>query len=218
MMMRISHLVVFSVIFLSSLLQAQQYTAEYIMDQIRKTYSSVDGASAQFQQTVSLRFGKPGQGQVQRGTVKIKKGNKYRIETQDQLVITDGKTIWVISKLQKQVLIDTIKDYRNSFSPDKLLLGMPEDFSITDVAQEKDLLKVTLKALSKRSRSYHSTAITAWVRPQTWIVERVIYTDRNQHQYEVTLSQIQLHQQFGDEEFRYIPEGTMKVIDLRNVR
>ncbi len=198
---------------LFSALPAQQYTAEYIMEQIQTTYLAMEGASAQFQQTTLLRFGK--QGQVQSGTVKIRKGNKYRIETHDQLVITDGKTIWILSKLMNQVLIDDVKDYRASFSPDKLLLGMHEDFSISEVIHEKDLLKVTLKSLSKRARAQQITSMTAWVRPRTWIFEKIIYTDRNQNQFDITLSHIQPNLPLRDDEFYYVPAASMKVVDLR---
>lgn len=194
----------------------QQYSASEIVERVQKKYAQMNDASASFTQTVSVRFGK--NAQTQHGTVKIKKGNKYRVMFAQQLLVTDGKTVWIYSSDNQQVLIDSYKENDRTLSPDKFLLGFPKDFTPTNVDEIDGEFVVSLAPSESNSRSRHITSLTMWVRPEQWIVNKVEYTDRNQTRSTIILSNITFNQGVADKEFRFEPTGEMKVIDLRKLK
>jgi outer membrane lipoprotein-sorting protein len=67
---------------------AQDVSPTEVLEKIQKRYSSLDDASAKFTEKVSFKYAKIEQSFA--GTVKMKKGNKYRIESQQQTLVTDG--------------------------------------------------------------------------------------------------------------------------------
>ncbi len=44
------------------------------------------------------------------GTIRMKKNNRYRIEMENELLVTDGVNVWRLNKVKKQVLIDKYKE------------------------------------------------------------------------------------------------------------
>lgn len=200
----------------SWLLRAQNFTASQVIQNVRATYSNVAAARAHFVQTTTLRFAKSGH--VQTGVATIKSGNKYRVETDDQLFIADGKTVWIVTKSNNQVLIDSYKKNSRIFSPEKFLTGLPDDFTVKELSKENELLKVSLEPIKSNAQTRNIRMLTAWVRPETWIVEKILYTDQNQNQIEITLSDVSLNTRVSDVEFQFTPTNQMKVIDLRTLK
>ena len=97
-----------------------------ITKKIQSAYARLQTASASFVQTVQRKFSK--YEQQLSGTVKIKLGNKYRIEHGLQTIVTDGKLVWIYTPSTDQVLIDSFKNNTTSFSPDKLFRDFLKEF------------------------------------------------------------------------------------------
>lgn len=216
MMMFTTRLIIIHALLLFSLLSAQEYTAAQIMEHVQKKYSAMHDASASFEQRTMLRFGK--KEQIQSGTLKIKKGNKYCVETTDQQLIADGKTVWIVSKANNQVLIDAFKENNKIFSPDKFLQGLPDVFPPVGVSKENDLFKITLEPKKANTQTRQIRELSAWVRSDSWIVEKIMYKDRNQNQIEIKIGDVQFNAQLNDSVFHFTPPQGMKVVDLRNLR
>jgi len=68
----------------------EKLTAPQILEKVQDAYAKVNDAFAEFTQTVSLKYA--GIEQTYTGSVMMKRGNKYRIESQQQTIVTDGKT------------------------------------------------------------------------------------------------------------------------------
>ncbi len=193
-----------------------KYTAQEVLEHVRERYSSLDDASASFTQNVRQRFAK--NEQTQNGTAKIKQGNKYRIETDDQKIISNGKTVWIVSLSSNQVLIDSYKENSRMFSPDKFLSGLPKDFSPTAMEEHEGLLQLTLEPKEMNAQTRQIKSLTAWVNPRTWIVEKIEFTDRGQNVYIISLADITFNNGLSGKEFEFVPTKEMKVIDMRNLK
>ncbi|MEN3039461.1 MAG: outer-membrane lipoprotein carrier protein LolA, partial [Candidatus Kryptonium sp.] len=63
-----------------------------IVEQLKKKYGAVDDAVVRFEQ--SLKYGASKFEQTFSGTFYFKKRNKYRIETEQQTLVTDGNVSW----------------------------------------------------------------------------------------------------------------------------
>jgi len=188
-------------------------TSQEVLRNVQKQYVGITSATASFVQKVTLRFGN--KEQQQSGTVKIKQGNKYRVETPDQRLIADGKTVWIVSTANNQVLIDSFKENARVFSPERFLLGLPDDFSAKELKREQGLVKISLEPGAASAKTGHIRTMTAWIREKDWTVVRIVYTDRNRAQYDITLTEVRLNAPVSDAEFAFEPPAGMQVVDLR---
>jgi outer membrane lipoprotein carrier protein len=191
------------------------YSAWEVVDSVQKKYSQIKDAQASFIQKVAMRFSK--QDVTQNGTVKIKKGNKYKFVLPQQTLVTDGKTVWMYSAENNQVLVDNFKENSSTFSPEKFLKGFPKDFLPSSMDEKDGKYIVTLAPTKKDSRNQILSMIMT-VNVSDWFVSQIEYTDRNQTKYAVTLSNITINQGMNDNEFRFTPSETMDVVDMRKLR
>jgi outer membrane lipoprotein-sorting protein len=68
-----------------------------IIKQMEKRYRTIDDITVTFRQSHSLRG--DGDGAVVRRQNVHEEGNKYRIELEDQTIVTDGSSVWSYSKV-----------------------------------------------------------------------------------------------------------------------
>ncbi|MCX7762630.1 MAG: outer membrane lipoprotein carrier protein LolA, partial [Candidatus Kryptonium sp.] len=147
---------------LYSLVFAQ--SGKEIVEQLKKKYATIDDAVVRFEQ--SLKYGMSKFEQTFSGTFYFKKKNKYRIETEQQTLVTDGSTSWLYSKINKQVIIDKYKEDKNALSPEKFLLSISDEYIPVILKSEKmnDKKVIVLKLTPKNDDSVIESA-------KVWVVE-----------------------------------------------
>lgn len=201
-----------------STVRAQDTSPTQVLDEVQKKYSSVNDAQAKFSQKVSFKYAKIEQSFT--GTVKMKKGNRYRIESQQQTLVTDGKTVWLYTPSTKQVLIDAYKNDPHTFSPDRFLLGLPKNFQATLLSEDAKsvgadyVLKLAPKANSESTKLFKSLKV--WVAEKDWSVRKIEYIDLNDTRTVYTLSGLQFDDGVPDDVFHFTPPANTEVVDLRN--
>jgi chaperone LolA len=203
------------VIFLASfgmLFAAQK--AEDVLEKVRKRYDAVNDAELRFSQKV--RFPLTKVEQQLSGTLFIKKKNKYRVEMDEQTIVTDGQTIWSYSAANNQVMIDNFKQDEQSLSPEKILVGAPDNYTATIVGEEKlgGNETTVLKLVPKGEQSFiHSLRL--WVDQKDWMIRQVEVVDLSEKQTLYTVLQLRTNTGLQDSRFVYqIPKGA-DVVDLR---
>ena len=189
-------------------------TAEDILEKVRKKYDSIQDAELRFSQHVKFSMGRIEQ-DVQ-GKLFIKKENKYRVELEDQTIVTDGKTVWSYSARNQQVLIDNFKLDERSFSPEKILVAAPADFSANLLGREKigksDV--VVLKLIPRAEDAFVKT-LKLWVNENDWLMKKVELTEVSGKETSYLVNDIKVNIGLQDSRFIYqIPEGA-EVVDLR---
>jgi outer membrane lipoprotein carrier protein len=204
-------------VFVTSVACAQDMTPTEVLEKIQKRYSSLDDASAKFSEKVSFKYAKIEQSFT--GTVKMKKGNKYRIESQQQTLVTDGKTVWLYTPAQKQVLIDTYKNDPHSFSPERMLLGLPKNFQATllnedaTIAGASYVLKLAPKTNTESTKLFKSMKV--WVAEKDWSIRKIEYIDLNETTTVYVLTALQFDTGVPDDAFKFAPPANTDVVDLR---
>jgi outer membrane lipoprotein carrier protein len=199
---------------------AQDVSPTEVLEKVQKRYTSIDDAAAKFTQTVSFKYAKIEQ--TFSGTVKMKKGNRYRVESQQQTLVTDGKTVWLYTPSTKQVLIDAYKNDPNSFSPERMLLGLPKNFQATLLNEDASavgatyVLKLAPKANTESTRLFKSLKV--WVAEKDWSVRKLEYIDLNETRTVYTLSALQFDSGLPDEAFRFTVPANVDVVDLRTAK
>ncbi len=197
---------------LSMLFASQK--AEDVLDKVRKRYDAVTDAELQFSEKV--RFPMTKIEQQLSGTLYIKKNNKYRVEMDDQVIVTDGQTVWSYSASNNQVVIDRFKEDEQSLTPEKILVGAPENFTATVVGQEKiGAYETTILKLVPRDDQSFIHSLRLWVDEKEWMIRQVEIIDVSEKQTTYAVLQVRTNTGLQDSRFVYsIPKGA-DVVDLR---
>lgn len=188
--------------------------AEEVLENVRKHYETVKDAELRFTEKVRFPMAKIEQ-QIS-GTLFVKKNNKYRVELDDQVIVTDGQTLWSYSASNNQVIIDRFKQDAQSLSPEKILVGTPENFTATLVGEETlaGSQATILKLVPKDEQSFiHSLRL--WIDEKEWMIRQVEIVDVSEKQTTYAVLELRTNTGLQDSRFVYrIPEG-VDVVDLR---
>ena len=188
--------------------------AQDVLSRLQERYKSVNDASVTFSQHVL--FGVTKSENSFRGTFVMKKGNKYRIELEEQTVVTDGKSLWSYSKENNQVIINAYREDPKSFSPDKVLVTAPTDYVATIVGKEPYGKRQTtiLKLIPKAKRS-SLRWLKVWVDDDGALMRRIQVFDASENTVTYDLDEIKLNSGIADSQFVFAPPPQAEVIDLR---
>jgi outer membrane lipoprotein carrier protein len=194
--------------------QQHEYTVKEITDKLQKKYDSLQDATAHFTQHVKFGFSKIEQNFA--GTFRMKRPNKYRVETEYQTLVTDGTTVWSYSPVNKQVLIDRYKETADSFAPEQFLLNLPANYYATMVQQEKkaDATWVVLKLVPKDDQSFIKS-MKVWVEEGAWVVRKVEMLDVNDTEKTYNVQDIKMNTGLGNGTFTFAAPAGTEVVDLR---
>jgi len=102
-------------------------TPEAVLEELQLQYGRHHALEAEFVQTV--RYVEFDTEQRSHGRVFIKKPGRMRMEVekpQEQLIITDGDTLWIYTPEHEQVLRRVLGDVERSFQPAAILFGDSE--------------------------------------------------------------------------------------------
>lgn len=189
-------------------------TAQDMLEKMKKVYDSITDAQIKFSQKTSFEMSK--MEQTVSGTLFLKKSNKYRLETNEQTVVTNGETVWSYTAFNKQVLIDNFKLDENAITPEKILTGAPIDYISTLLGKDKigKTEVVALKLTPKNEQSLVKT-MRLWVDNSTWLIKKASIADVNGRQTEYLVTDVRINMGIQDSRFVFeVPEG-VEVVDLR---
>lgn len=203
----------FALIALLPLMVAWAIDAREIIENVQDRYDDMTDATITFSQSVRFKVSKAEQSV--KGTLFFKKPNKYRIETEERTIVTDGKTSWSWSPRNRQVVIDNYKEETHSLSPEQLLLSYPKDYYSTYVGEEKFAGQSAhvLKLTPKEDNTF-ATAMKIWV-SKDWLIRKVEITDINGAVTTYVIEKISVDTDLPDSKFTYQVPDKSEIIDLR---
>ncbi len=189
-------------------------TAQDVLEKVKKKYDSIIDAQLRFSQSTHFELTNIEQNIT--GTLLLKKTNKYRVETENQTIVTDGVTVWSYSAANKQVLVDHFKMDENSITPEKVLGGAPKEFTATLLGTDKigntDALELKLEPTNDQSMV---KTMKLWVDNSTWLIRKAEIIDMNGKQTEYVVTEVKVNTGLEDSRFTFqVPEG-VEVVDLR---
>jgi chaperone LolA len=185
-----------------------------IIESLRKKYASIDDAVVKFEQTV--KYGVSKFEQSFSGTFYFKKKNKYRIETEQRIVVTDGVTSWLYSKVNNQVIIDKYREDKDISSPEKFLLSISDEYIPVILRTERNEgKKIYILKLTPRDENSSIESAKIWVVEGDLQITRVEITDISGTVTTYSVKSIKINSGVEDSIFKFsIPSG-VKVVDLR---
>ncbi len=203
------------VVFLCAVLKMNaQSQALELLDKLQKKYEKVNDATFMFSQTTYLPLAKVTQHVA--GTIRMKKNNRYRIEMENELLVTDGVNVWRLNKVKKQVLIDKYKEDPKNLSPERLFLSIPKEYDAIRIGSEViEKRELTIIKLTPKSESSALKSIKLWIDDDELVVRKVETINFSDAHSTYNISKFSMNAGVSDSMFIFIPPEGVEVIDLR---
>ena len=194
--------------------QKPALTVKQVTERLQQRYEMIDDATARFEQHV--KFGFSNIEQTFHGTVTMKKPNRYRIESDNQTIVTDGSTVWAYSPVNNQVIVDRYKENQNSVSLEQFILNLPANYYAALLGSEKgtDGTLLNLKLTPKDDRSFVKT-VKLWVEEGRWTVSKISIVDVNDTETTYIVNDLKLNTNVKEKTFAFTPPPGTEVVDLR---
>jgi len=189
-------------------------TGPEILHRIRQTYERVNTFQAAFDQTFEWKLAATTQRMS--GRFYMKKPNRFRIQTDVQTVVTNGKTVWSYSPATQQVIINDYDPATMPLRPDNFLFAFPDEEQVTYVGDERlEEADCHVMDVVPRDSTLGIEKMRVWVDSRTWTAKKVQYTSISQDITTYVLKEIQTNRSLPDSLFTFsIPQGT-DVVDFR---
>jgi chaperone LolA len=185
-----------------------------IIRHMEKKYHTIDDITVVFRQTI--HYGVTGTEQSFSGVMYTKKGNKYRIELEDQTIVTDGSSVWSYSKSNNQVIVDRYKEGPDSFSPDRIMVDVPARYSSIVLGHERvGSSETTIMKLTPKEAKANLQWMKVWVDDDEYLMRKIQALDVSDNLTTYLLDSLALNQSLGEGKFRFDAPPKAELIDLR---
>lgn len=195
-----------------STVQAQ--SADQVYQRLKSTYHTINAVRAEFTQTMSSSYSD--ESATSSGVV-VMQGNKYRVETQAQTLVTDGNVTWVYLPGDGQVLINDYIEDETTFSMNDFLLNQADQYRATKVTTT--LLggqKHYVLTLTPKSQDSFFTEVLLSMRDRDNLVTRLQVKDVNGTTMVFDLKNIQLNPKLDGNVFTFQPPKNVEIVDMRS--
>jgi len=197
-----------------SLLVAASEPREIITN-VREHMLELQPLRLEFQQQFEWKL--TGKQEQYRGEMLLAGPEQFRITTPDQTVVSDGETMWTYSRLENQVIIDSVRRDSRTLMPRDILFSFPENYSADLWKEEVSINNRRAVALKLRPEGEDQflNEIRVWVDTGSWEPLRVQLTDINGNNTVYELQSLRQDTTISESAFTFEPPDTTEVIDVR---
>lgn len=188
-------------------LPAQAQSPDAIARQLQQRYGALESLQASFVQTAG--------GQRLQGTLSVR-DDAFRLDLGEQVLVTDGGTLWSYSRPDEQVVVQAYEPARVGFSVGQLFTDYLDVFRVTGAAKAR-IAGVAHDVLTLRPRQSGSSVrdATLYVRSSDAVPTRIRVHDTNGGTLAFDLRDVRRNVSLPASTFRFdAPRGT-EVVDLR---
>ena len=184
------------------------------LNDVRTAYRSLDGLRADFTQVVATAFSQDSSRLT--GTVTLS-GDRYRVETPGQVVVTNGSSTWIYTPADSQVVIDEAAANNGPITPETFLNESAGAYDVTDrTVQERGGGSHVVLSLASTDSTSRFQAATLWVRASDRVVTRLRATDRDGATFDLRLRNLEVNPALSEETFTFSAPENVEVVDLRS--
>ena len=152
------------------------------------------------------------------GSFTFKKEKFFKLISEEQMIVTDSKTIWDLDKLNNQLRIDDYKEENRKVRPSDFLFKYSKNHSSIYLKKEGD--NHVIKLISNESNNSYlnssSKETTVWVDENTMVVNRVEMKQANGNLVTYIFKKTEFNNSFNKDEFKFEgDESKYNVVDMR---
>jgi outer membrane lipoprotein-sorting protein len=189
--------------------------ADELLKQVREQYESHKNICAEFTQIFYWKLAD--ERQEIHGKICVKNGVQFRIESQDQIIVTDSKIVWTLNKLNKQVTIDYANpdEQENPFLKsffEKYFNDYNAKFIGTEKVENEDLKHLQLTAKVEEA---FIRKLDLWIEDKTAIIKRVTQLDLNENETQYVIHKVEFDPELPAKYFSLQIPDDYEVLDFR---
>ena len=198
---------------ISSVVKAQDVND--IIENVQETYDKMKFFSAVFKQIETFKI--TGSQTEMLGHIYIANGEKYRFESDEQIIITDGENVWAYSSKSNQVIIDKVKENSAALLPRDILFKYPKQFYATLLSEDKhgDQTIFTIKLDPKEDTHGYVKSVKLWIDKKYWLIHKIEAVDLRGNSTLFEISKIDTKNKIPDSYFSYENKPGVEVVDRR---
>jgi chaperone LolA len=188
--------------------------AEDILKDLQSHYEKVPFLKIEFEQVNHFKLS--GIENSSTGVMYIAKDDRFRMESDERTIVTDGKTIWSYSPLNRQVVIDFADKSSNAILPREFLFSYAKKYYANILREyEEGEVEWTVVKLTPRPE-YRSALryIKIWLRKDKWLVKKIDYVDLNGNTTTFVVKSLKVLKNVNPEVFHYTPPENVRVVNL----
>ncbi|HGY55371.1 MAG TPA: outer membrane lipoprotein carrier protein LolA [Caldithrix abyssi] len=186
-----------------------------IIENVQETYEDMDYLSATFKQIQTFRL--TGSVSETVGKIYVAHGEKYRFESENQVIATDGKTVWAFNRNTNQLLIDNVRENSSILLPRDLLFKYPKKYFATLVkTEENNGAKMYVIKMDPKEDVYgYVKSMKIWVEDDTWLIRKIETIDLRNNSSTFEITDMDTKTKLSDKLFSIYADENVEVIDRR---
>ena len=191
-----------------------------VVGKLQKKFAELKTLSAHFVKQHYWRLME--QHQEVKGTLLVQRPDRFRMDSDVQVVVSDGKTAWNYAPANAQVLVSDYSAIENDRSYEKLLFdlillgGYDESYTPVYVGEKKVQRKTCYVVdLSAKKEDTYIHTIRLWIDKRLYLVRQVAYRNIHDDITTFALSDLKVNKRVKADQFTFhVPKG-VELIDLR---
>ena len=212
-------LVIISILFCTKTVQADTRGSE-VVAKLQKKFADLETLSAHFVKQHYWRV--MDQHQEVKGKLLVQRPDQFRMDSDVQVVVSDGKTVWHYAPANAQVLVSDYTAMENDRNYEKLLFdlifwgGYDENYVPVYTGEEKIDRKTcyAVDLLAKKEDTYIHK-IRLWIDKRLYLVRQVEYRNIHEDVTTFVLSDLKVNKKARPDQFTFHVPGGVELIDLR---
>lgn len=174
------------------------------IQKVQSKFNSLNNFQSDFVQMSNNKVGL-------KGKFYFSKENNYRIELQNNIIISNGTTIWNFDKKRNRVVISNVEDDPLSFSLREYIFNYPIKCSITEKKINKNKIVISLKPRSDEINFKEAKLFLT----DNYLINKIEVEDFNGSSFSFIFSNIKVDKNISPKLFQFVNNSDAKIIDLR---
>ena len=194
-------------IWLVTLSWAKDISPDKVIKNVEKTLTDAKTVRIIFEQMYHWNL--TGEQNTLKGELLLEGEDRFRVTTEDQVIVSDGETLWTYSKTSERVIIDRLDNSDNTLLPRQILFQYRRDYRSRIEGEENVLDRPCYRLVfTSETGDVFFTQIKAWVDKREWIPRKIEQIDLNENRTVYLLREVQIGMPLEEETFRFtIPDG-----------
>jgi outer membrane lipoprotein-sorting protein len=187
-------------------------TANQIIKRLQNKFNSIGNFTANFSQSQLNSEGSE-QGKSS-GTLAYKRKNKFIVTLKNQVIVSDGQTVWNSDKRFNRVVISNLTDDPTTFSLERFVFYYPPLCRLKLVKDDPASKGEEHIELTPKDQDMEFKFVKIWLSSDD-MISRLEVLDLGDIRYSFQFSDLKINQELSDSRFTFYPPKGMKIIDLR---
>lgn len=174
-----------------------------VITKLQNKFETIQYFQADFNQNLN-------EGGALKGNFYFSKENNYRIELKNNIIISDGKSIWNEDISRGKVIVSSIDDDPLAFSLNDYIYDYPSKCSI----KEEKIDNGFLLTLTNIKSEVQFKSAMLWIN-NSYLLNKIKVTDFGGNSFTFHFSNIIVNKRIDNSLFTYKENSSNKIIDLR---